>query len=59
MQQHRLTCPVVGDLLYRNPDYISMWRTGRHEMPEEMLRLLELELEHGRGRELVESRVAG
>jgi len=59
MREHDLTCPAVGSLLYRHSDYVSMWRTGRYEMPEEMLRLLELELEHGRGRELIQSRAVG
>lgn len=59
MREHALTCPAVGILVHRTPDYVTMWRTGRYEMPECLLRLLELELEHGHGRELVQSRAAG
>jgi len=59
MRAHDLTCPIVGSLVHRHPDYVSMWRTGRSEMPECMLRLLELELEHGRGRVLIQAQAAG
>lgn len=59
MQAHRLTCPMVGTLLHRTADYVSMWRTGRHEMPECLLRLLELELQYGRAREWVQAQAAG
>lgn len=59
MTSHGLNSRQVGSLIERNPDYVRRYRAGLQPMPEYLLRLLELELEHGRGRELIQSRVAG
>jgi len=59
MATHRLTSQHVGQLIGRNPSYVRRYSAGIQPVPENMLRLLELEIEHGRGREIVESRAAG
>lgn len=45
----------VGRLVGRSAKYVADWRTGRFEMPPEMLRLLELEIDHGGGIERVQT----
>ncbi len=44
----------VAALVGRTADYVREWRLGKHPISESMLRLLELELEHGRGRPLAQ-----
>lgn len=59
MIEHDLTYAHVGELTGRTAGYIRELWLGNHEVAEPLLRLLELELEHGRGRELLESRATG
>lgn len=59
MSDHKLTDEQVATLVHRTPAYIRELREDRHPVPMSTLRLLELELEHGHGRALVQSRAAG
>lgn len=56
MREHNLTRGQVSQLVHRTPNYITMWRTGKSSISEATMRLLELELQHGRGKELIEAR---
>jgi transcriptional regulator with XRE-family HTH domain len=55
MTDHGLTDQQVGDLVHRTSAYIRELREGKHPVSAPMLRLLELELAHGRGRDLTRS----
>ena len=59
MSAHNLTSQHVSELIDRNPAVVRRYRAGIQSIPPNMLRLLELELEHGRGLELIQSRAAG
>lgn len=48
-----LTAAQVAALLHRNPAHVRAWLAGLRPIPENMLRLLELEIEHGRAREYI------
>ena len=45
MRVNRLTSAAVGLILNRAASHVRAWKTGYHPMPEQMMRLLELELE--------------
>lgn len=58
MSRHGLTSEQVGRLLYRNASHVRAWHAGLHPLPPEMLRLLELEIQHGKRVELVRGTAA-
>jgi hypothetical protein len=47
MKTHGLTPEHVGKLLFRNTSYVRSWHAGINPVPEDMLRLLELEIRVG------------
>lgn len=53
MRAKGLTAAQVAALLNRNPAHVRAWLAGLRPIPENMLRLFELEIEHGRAREYV------
>lgn len=55
IKEHGLSSAQVGALVDRNPGHVRAWRAGLRPVPPNMLRLLELELKHGRGRALREN----
>lgn len=55
MADHRLTAEDVSALVHRTAAYVRELRDDKHPVSEPLLRLLELELAHGRGRELTRS----
>jgi hypothetical protein len=55
---HNLTDEQVGKLVGRTAGYVRELRHGNHPVSYTLLRLLELELEHGEGRALIVSRAA-
>jgi len=59
MSDNSLNSRQIASLIHRHPDYVRRYRAGLQPMPECLLRLLELELEHGHGRELIQSSAAG
>lgn len=44
MRRHKINSTEVGAILDRTPSYVRQWRAGMKPMPQNMLRLLELEL---------------
>ena len=59
MRAKGLSAAQVAALLRRNPAHVRAWLGGSRPIPENMLRLLELEIEHGRAREYVSATAAG
>lgn len=59
MSEHSLSDTDVARLIDRQPEYVAKLRRGDHPVTAAALRLLELELEHGHGRSLIQSRAAG
>ena len=58
MKKHGLTSRQVGCLVHRGHSYVRQWRAGMKPMPECLLRLLELEIQHERGIERVQMKAA-
>jgi transcriptional regulator with XRE-family HTH domain len=54
MRAHNLTAAGVAALVGRSASVVRGWRTGHHNVPVQMLRLLELELEY-RARAAIET----
>jgi hypothetical protein len=49
MRKYGLTSKQVGRLIHRGDSYVRQYRAGLKEMPECLLRLLELEIKYERG----------
>ncbi len=58
MQEQHLSSTHIGELLGRHPQHVRAWMCGVYPMPDNMLRLLELELKERAAQEAPASRTA-